>query len=298
MRSVIKTIEQNNIFVASTLALIATIFFVINDATIKYLSLQNVKFYHFIFYGTPAYLVIPIYLLVSGKFKTKMKATNYFIPLLRGSVFVPMPFITFLALQNISLPEFTTLTMVAPLFSLMFSIFILREKLNLFLLLSIFCGIIGVLFVVKPGFESFNSYFIFVLFNAFLISLTTLIVNKYSEVTSSEGFFVYGGIFVHGLGVIMFIFDPKLFNIQTLILIVFASIFVNAAIFSVVVAFQKAQRFYGAISCLNYLQILWSVIIGFLLFDQGFGLVSLVGASLIVLSGVLSLSAQSRQLVE
>ena len=33
---------------SSVLAIVATLLFVINDATIKYLSLKNIKFYHFI----------------------------------------------------------------------------------------------------------------------------------------------------------------------------------------------------------------------------------------------------------
>ena len=75
-----------------------------------------------------------------------------------------------------------------------------------------------------------------------------------------------------------------------------ASIFVNIAIFFLVLAFQKAQKFYGSVSCLNYLQILWSLIIGVLVFNQVFDIVMVVGAIFIVLSGILSVSAQAKQI--
>ena len=39
-----------------------------------------------------------------------------------------MPFITFLALKNISLPEFTTLNMSSPLVGAILAFFILKEK--------------------------------------------------------------------------------------------------------------------------------------------------------------------------
>jgi drug/metabolite transporter (DMT)-like permease len=281
---------------SSSLAVVATLLFVINDATIKYLSLKNIKFYHFIFYGTPAYLVAPLYLIFSGKFKNKMRAINYWIPLSRGLIFVPMPFLSFWALKYVSLAEFTTLTMSAPIFSLIFSILILKERPNLFLFLSLFFGVFGVLMVMKPGFDNFNIFFLVVLLNALLISLTTLLVNKFSNLTSPEGYFVYGGIFVHMFAVILFIFDPKMFEFKTIILMTFASIVVNIAVFLLVLAFQKAQNFYGSISCLNYLQIFWSVIISVMVFGQVLDYISILGALLIVCSGLLSLPAQSKQI--
>jgi len=281
---------------SSVLAIVATLLFVINDATIKYLSLKNIKFYHFIFYGIPAYLAVPFYLLISGKFKIKMRATNYWIPLSRGLIFVPMPFLSFWALKYVSLAEFTTLTMSAPIFSLIFSVFILKERPNLFLFLSLLFGVLGVLMVMKPGFDNFNIFFLVVLLNALLISLTTLLVNKFNDLTSPEGYFVYGGIFVHMFAAILFIFDPKMFEFKTIILMVFASLVVNVAIFLLVLAFQKAQNFYGSISCLNYVQIFWSVIISVAVFGQVLDYISTFGALLIVCSGLLSLPAQSKQI--
>ena len=108
-----------------------------------------------------------------------------------------MPLITFISLKNIDLPEFTTLNMATPIFAIIFSIFLLKDKLNFLLFISLVTGITGVLFVVQPGFDNFNIFFILVLFGSFLMALTTFIVNKYNTVTSSVGYFVYGGVFVH-----------------------------------------------------------------------------------------------------
>ena len=115
---------------------------------------------------------------------------------------------------------------------------------------------------------------------------------------SSEGYFVYGVIFVHGFAVLLFVFDPMFFNFKTLLLMVSASIFVNIAIFFLVLAFQKAQNFYGSVSCLNYLQIFWSLVIGVLVFNQIVDIFMIMGAIFIVLSGILSVSAQAEQIEE
>ena len=85
---------QNNIFICSLLVFIATIFFVTNDAIINYLSPKGINFYHFIFYGSPSYLVVPLYLLIRGKLVINIRCKNYFFPIIRSFIFLPLPFFT------------------------------------------------------------------------------------------------------------------------------------------------------------------------------------------------------------
>ena len=114
---------NKNIITASLALLLSSIFFVINDGIINYLYSQNIQFYHFIFYGSPAYIAVPIFLLIRGTLKKNIICNNYWIPLIRGLIFAPMPFITFISLKNITLPEFTTLNMSAPLIGAIMLIF-------------------------------------------------------------------------------------------------------------------------------------------------------------------------------
>ena len=286
------------IIISSLAVILASIFFVINDATINYLSSQNIQFYHFIFYGTPPYLSVIIYLIITNQFRKKMYSTNYYIPLIRGLLFAPMPLITFISLKNISLPEFTTLNMSSPIFAGIFAIFILREKLNFYIVISLVSGFFGVLFVVQPGFENFNIYFLLTLFGAFLITITTVIVNKYNSVTTTIGYFVYGGLFIHLLSLAFFIIDPLKINFNIFLMITFASIFINLAIFLMVYAFKNSQRYYASVFCLVYLQILWSSLVGIIFFGEYLNYVAFIGAFFIVLSGIISIPAQFKQVKE
>ena len=106
---------SKNIILASSALLIASVFFVLNDAIINYLSSINIQFYHFIFYGSPAYLIVPLYLFFRGNLKKHIVCKNYFVVIFRSITFAPMPFITFISLKNNTLPEFTTLNMAAPI---------------------------------------------------------------------------------------------------------------------------------------------------------------------------------------
>ena len=74
---------SNNILIASLSLIFSSIFFVINDAIINYLSVNQIKFYHFVFYGSPAYIAVPLFLYIKGELKNNLKCTNYSIPLIR-----------------------------------------------------------------------------------------------------------------------------------------------------------------------------------------------------------------------
>ena len=287
-----------NIMLSSCAILSAGIFFVINDAIINFLSSINIQFYHFIFYGTPAFISFPIYLVFSGQFMDKMRSTNYWIPLIRGVLFAPMPLFTFIALKNITLPEYTTLNMSSPLIAVLLAIFFLKEKLNTYIIISLFFGFIGVLFVIQPGFESFNIYFLLVLLSALLITLTTTIVNKYNTVTSAIGYFVYGGIFIHLISWILFILNPLTINLKIFLLITLASILINLAIFLSVFAFKISQKYYASVFCLVYLQIVWSSLIGIIFFNEYLNFIAYLGAFMIIISGIISIPAQKKQLSE
>ena len=287
---------MRNILISSILVITASLFFVLNDAIINYLSPRGITFYHFVFYGSPIYLFVPLYLLVIGKFKEKLRATNYVIPLFRSLLFAPLPFLTFLALKNISLPEFTTLNMLAPIFGSIYGFFLLKEKFNRFLFFSLLLGIIGVLFVMQPGFDNFNPYFLLVLLMTIMISLTTVLVNKYHNVTTPIGYFIYGGIIVHSMSFVLFLFDPLYISIYTYLLITISSILINGAMLIMTIALQRSQKYYSSVFCLVYIQILYSVLIGYFVFGEYLNFYAVIGAILIVISGIFSLPSQYKQI--
>ena len=286
---------MNRIFISSVSVLCASFFFVVNDAIINYLTPLNVNFYHFVFYGTPIYLIPILYLVIRKKFKEKLRCKNYFIPLLRSFIFLPAPFIAFTSLKYISLPEYTILNMTAPVFGVLISIFYLKEKMNAYLFVSLLCGVAGVYAVVQPNFSNFNYYYLLVLLSAFLISINIMLVNRFHDIASPIGFFIYGGIFVHLLSAMLFFADPLALSANHLLLVIISSILINLAIFLMVYAFQYAQRFYGAVNCLIYIQIFWSVIIGIIVFDERLNALAFFGATLVVLSGIASIPAQHHQ---
>jgi len=287
---------SKNILIASLSLVFSSIFFVINDGIINYLSVNQIEFYHFIFYGSPAYIAVPILLFIRGDLKRNIICNNYWIPLIRGLIFAPMPFITFISLKNISLPEFTTLNMSSPLIGAIYGFIFLKEKLNSFVYISLAMGFLGVIFVIQPGFDNFNIYFLVTLFGVLLITTTTTIVNKFNTATTTLGYFLYGGLIIHIISFLLFIWDPIKVSYNVFFLITIASIFINMALFLATFSFKKAQKHYSAIFCLVYLQILWSSLVGFYIFNEYLNNYAIIGAILIIISGIISIPGQFKQI--
>ena len=287
-----------HVALSSLIMIIATFLFVISDSVINYLSPQGIQFYHYVFYGAPAFFIVPIYLFLNGSFKKYMVSTNYFIPIIRGLIFIPLPFLGFLALKYISLPEFTTLLLSLSLFHVIIAVVFLNEKINYIIILSLLIGMLGVVLVMQPGFNKFTFYYFIVLLIAFLLSISNVLVNKFYNVCSSVGYFIYGGIFTHSISILLFIFDPLIINFNILLLIFLGSICYNLGLALIVVAYKKAQKYFGAISCLIYIQIFWSLIFGLIFFNEILNLFAIVGALLIIISGVIAVPAQYKQINE
>ena len=269
--------------------------FVIHDAIINHLTEIEFKFYHHVFFGSPWLILIFIYLYFTRNIKTYLGSSNYSILILRGFLFLPLPYMLFISLQNITLPEWTTLNMISPILGSILAILFLGEKINYFTTTAIFLGFIGVIFIIQPGFQYFSFYYLLPIYGAFTLALQSFLANKYSNITTTLGFFVYGLVPINLVSVVLFIFDP-LINYQLFFISLFAGLIVLIGVYLVTYAFQNSKNHFSSIFALFYLQILWSLLIGIIFFNEYLNFIALIGAVLIVLSGILSLQAQKKQL--
>ena len=269
--------------------------FVIHDAIINHLTEIEFKFYHHVFFGSPWLILLFLYLYFTGNIKTYLGSSNYSILTLRGFLFLPLPYMLFISLQNITLPEWTTLNMISPILGSILAILFLGEKINYFTTTAIFLGFIGVIFIIQPGFQYFSFYYLLPIYGAFTLALQSFLANKYSNITTTLGFFVYGLVPINLVSVVLFIFDPLL-NYQLFFISLFAGLIVLIGVYLVTYAFQNSKNHFSSIFALFYLQILWSLLIGIIFFSEYLNFVALIGAVLIVLSGILSLQAKKKQL--
>ena len=116
----------------------------------------------------------------------------------------------------------------------------------------------------------------------------------FSDLAISLG--LNGGFLVHLISIPLFIIDPLFVSLFEYILILTASIFINLAMLFATTAFRIAQKHYASVFPLVYLQVLWSSLIGIYIFNEYMDIFAYLGAFLIVLSGIIAIPSQIKQL--
>ena len=67
----------------------------------------------------------------------------------------------FIALRKLPLATVVSISFAAPIFTTIFSIFLLSEKVGIYRWLAVLVGFIGILIITEPGISNLNIYYIF-----------------------------------------------------------------------------------------------------------------------------------------
>ena len=67
----------------------------------------------------------------------------------------------FIALRKLPLATVVSISFAAPIFTTIFSIFLLSEKVGIFRWLAVIIGFLGILIITEPGISQLNIYYIF-----------------------------------------------------------------------------------------------------------------------------------------
>ena len=112
--------------------------------------------------------------------------------LLRGFGIVIANLCFFTALVTVPLGEAVAIFFVAPLMITALSVFIIREEVGLSSWIAVLVGLLGVLIILRPGFEEFNPGYILPLVAALAYALVQIITGKMgeNEKASSMAFYI------------------------------------------------------------------------------------------------------------
>ena len=284
----------NNFLLISILMIcLSSFFFAIHDTLLKLISsgnLGDIKWYHHTSIGGPfGILLILIMSYFFGGIKKNIILNSYKIPILRGILGIMNFLMAFFALKHISLSIFTTLILTLPFFLVIFSYFILKEKITNIIILSLIVGFLGVIIILRPGFNIFTPYILLPIIMSMISGFNMVIVNKYQAVATPYGFSFYTLLFPFFIGLIFFISDPFFPNAINCSLIILAWINGVLGMFFLTYAYHRTQSFSNKIAPYIYTQLIWAVILGYIFYNEFFDIFDFIGATLIVLCGIIVL---------
>ncbi|SHL58975.1 DMT family transporter [Roseibium suaedae] len=269
-------------------AVLATLFFSVMDAMSKSLVVtHSVWFILMVRYWFHLVVAIIWASLSKQGLRGAMATKRPALQLIRGFLLVSEIALIIYAYSMLGLADVTTIIMVHPLIVTGLAVLFLGEYVSLRRVMALVLGLVGLAIIMQPGSNmwSYGGVVALAATTTFaLYQLFTRMVSAYDNVMTS---FFYAGL----TGVVLTTYMglthmPPLDQINWL-LVVGICIFSTAAHFSVMKALSLTQA--SAIQPFTYLQIVWSIPIGLLVFGTFPLWSTLLGAVMIVCAGLYSL---------
>ena len=267
--------------------LLASLFFAINDAIVKYsvnelgseLSLFNVVFIRGIF--TSVLIIIIIYFYGKFDLKKLFKGKRAYI---RGILEVMTAFAFLTSLTLMPMADIYTLLNTTPLMITAAGAILLKEKVGIKRWSAVVIGFIGVLIVINPNNLEFGIVFILPILAAIFLTMRDVITKGYKDKSNSLEIILITSLLVTISFGIVSIFFPIYIKFESIFYLFVASIFLTLAyLFSVLTVFSAPL---SLTSSTRYSVIVFGIIIGYIFFYEIPSINMIIGAIIISLSGL------------
>ena len=188
----------------------------------------------------------------------------------------------FIALRNLPLATVVSITFAAPIFTTIFSIFLLNEKVGLYRWLAVLVGFVGIIVITEPGFSSLNFYYIYPIIFCLGLSYVAIAIRKLSttEPVWLISFFFSFSIAILGL---LSLFQGWVMpNFLDLFLLSMVGILGGLANLWLSQSYKYSEV--SLVTPLKYLALVFAIIFGYFIWSEVPTLKTLMGALLVILS--------------
>ena len=251
----------------------------IQKTTVLYHSIFQILLIKYIFT-----LNLSLFESLRKKNKIFYKSKNIKIQLIRSILSIIESGFFVLSFKYLSLADAHSIASLTPVFVVALSAIILREHVSSKTWIAIFVGFIGVLIIMRPGFSIFDPKSFLPLLAALFLSLYQIATRKASEYDSNET-----SLFFTSLVGIIIMSQLSIFFWQPLIDFSYILFFGIGLFFSLGIYFQIIALSFTKASLVqpfHYTLILWSIILGYIFYNDLPDMITIIGASIIVSSGI------------
>ena len=188
----------------------------------------------------------------------------------------------FVALRNLPLATVVSISFASPIFTTIFSIFLLNEKVGFYRWLAVFVGFIGIIIISEPGFSSLNIYYIYPIIFCLGLSYVAIAIRKLS---STEPVWLISFFFSFSILIFSYFSLYQQWIMPSYIdLILLSSIGILGGIANLWLSQSYKYSEVSLVSPLKYLALVFAIIFGYLVWDEIPTIKTLMGAVLVILS--------------
>ena len=268
-------------------ALIAGILFGLIGPTTKiaYNSGASVALTIFLRYAVASIIILPFIPYQKNLLEIFKKNLKYFLSISAGSILLTLGLLTSVIFIEVSLT--ILIFCLYPIYVLLFSIIVDKEKISLTVKILFFVTFLGIVLVIGPSFKVINIVGILLAFLASLGSTSMIIVNQKMSIKGISPIPI--NIFINVFNTIFFFVILKIFfslnfnfDINIYLLILIPSVCYSFALLSQLIAIPKIGQSYTALFL--YLEPVVGVLGAVFLLKENLETYQMIGASIVIIS--------------
>ena len=268
-------------------ALVAGILFGLIGPTTKiaYNSGASVALTIFLRYAVASIIIIPFIPYQKNLLEIFKKNLKYFLSISAGSILLTLGLLTSVIFIEVSLT--ILIFCLYPIYVLLFSIIVDKEKISLTVKILFFVTFLGIILVIGPSFKVINIIGILLAFLASLGSTSMIIVNQKMSIKGISPIPI--NIFINVFNTIFFFVILKIFfslnfnfDINIYLLILIPSVCYSFALLSQLIAIPKIGQSYTALFL--YLEPVVGVLGAVFLLKENLETYQIIGASIVIIS--------------
>ena len=268
-------------------ALVAGILFGLIGPTTKiaYNSGASVALTIFLRYAVASIIILPFIPYQKNLLEIFKKNLKYFLSISAGSILLTLGLLTSVIFIEVSLT--ILIFCLYPIYVLLFSIIIDKEKISLTVKILFFVTFLGIVLVIGPSFKVINIVGILLAFLASLGSTSMIIVNQKMSIKGISPIPI--NIFINVFNTFFFFVILKIFfslnfnfDINIYLLILIPSVCYSFALLSQLIAIPKIGQSYTALFL--YLEPVVGVLGAVFLLKENLETYQIIGASIVIIS--------------
>ena len=249
--------------IAISLMIISGLFFVLMHSAVKYLS-KEVHIFEIAFFrcALVIFVLAPV-IIQQGKtiFKTKQPKMQ-FLRIITNSVAM---LCFFYGISTTPLAQLTTLGFTVPIFATILAVIFMKEKIRLRRTTALIIGFIGTIVVMRPDI-SIELGALLIIFSSFLWSICLIFIKKLTQTDSAVTISLYFGIGMIPATFILAFPVMEAIDMRQFTILVFIAVTGTLAQTIMNTALKKGEL--ALLLPFDFLRLIWSVLIGYVLFAE------------------------------
>ena len=233
------------------------------------------------FFGIVFYFFVIPKNRINNFYQTK-RAFLHFLRCLVGLIAMVAIFI---ALRNLPLATVVSISFAAPIFTTIFSIFFLSERVGIYRWLAVVIGFVGILIITEPGFESLNIYYIFPIIFCIGLSYVAIAIRQLSSTEPVWLISLNFSIVITIAGLCTLPYGWKIPSFFDFFVLSLVGLFGGVANLWLSQSYKFSEV--SLVTPLKYLGLVFAIFFGYLIWGEVPSLKSLIGGLLVILSSII-----------